>query len=531
MARPSSSTPGTRPVVLVILDGWGIGPEYPGNAISLADTPTMDMLSNTYPSTVLETSGLAVGLPEGQMGNSEVGHLNIGAGFVVYQWITRINRAIEVGEFHENETLVALFNHCRDYGRRLHCIGLIGDGGVHSHSDHMIATVSTARDHGLREVFVHAITDGRDTPPTSGRDYLEHLQDELRRIGTGRVVSVMGRYYAMDRDKRWDRTKRAYDTLTQWEGSTFTSAQAVLDVSYRNGTTDEFIQPAKVQPPGSSPVVIEPGDALFFTNFRADRGRQLVEALSLPDFLGFERPIILAGSILVATMTRYEEGLPVLVAFEPHDVEYPLARIISEAGLKQAHIAETEKYAHVTFFLNGGREKPFPGESRFLVPSPKVPTYDLQPEMSADQVADAVVEAIDSEQFGFIVVNFANGDMVGHTGDINAAVQAIGTVDRCLGEILNALGRHHGVALVTADHGNSEEMLDPATGATLTAHTTNVVPFILVTPDDHPLRHSKLRDGGSLPSIAPTVLSLLEIPIPEAMTSPSLLPSGAPVTK
>lgn len=516
-------SPSGHSVVLVILDGWGIAPPSPGNAVELADTPVMDRLMKEYPTTLLATSGLAVGLPEGQMGNSEVGHLNIGAGFTVYQWITRINQAIADGSFAENDALNTLIDHCHATGGRLHCLGLIGDGGVHSHADHMIATVKVAHERGLRRVAVHAITDGRDASPTAGKEHIRTLQDAFQRLGTGRIASVSGRYYAMDRDRRWDRTERAYDIMTTPDGPSFTSALAVLDASYAESITDEFVLPAHVVPPGAEPIVIEPGDAVFMVNFRADRARQIIHALTDRDFSGFDRRVDLSDGIEVGTMTRYEEGLPVLVAFEPHDVTLPLAKVISDAGLKQAHFAETEKYAHVTFFLNGGREEPFPGEVRKLIPSPRVATYDLKPEMSAIELTDEVVAAIRSKEYPFVVVNYANGDMVGHTGNIPAAIKAIETVDRCLGRVIDAVAETEGVAIVTADHGNSEQLLDLETGEPMTAHTLNPVPFVLVTPDDHPFRHAELRTGVSITSIAPTVLLLMGIQAPPSMTAPSVI--------
>jgi 2,3-bisphosphoglycerate-independent phosphoglycerate mutase len=514
------------PVVLVILDGWGIAPDGPGNAVAAANTPVMDALAKTYPYATLRTSGLVVGLPEGQMGNSEVGHLNIGAGFVVYQWITRIDQAIETGEFFKNPALVAAIDRCRDHGHQLHLIGLVGEGGVHSHSRHLRTLVSLAAGRGQVRTIIHAITDGRDTSPTSGLGFVRDVQDHCQRTGVGKIATVSGRYYAMDRDRRWERTQLAYDAMTAGTGPIFSSVGAAIEASYRAGVTDEFIVPCVIVPPGSRPATIEPGDGVILFNFRADRGRQIVQALSLPEFDGFERGVDLAPAVDVTTMTRYQEGLPVHIAFEPHDVEIPLARVVAEAGLTQFHTAETEKYAHVTFFINGGREEPFTGEVRSLIPSPKVATYDLQPEMSAPAVTAGVVEAVRSGGYGWIVVNFANGDMVGHTGSFPAAVTAIETVDRCLGEILVALHEVGGAAIVTADHGNSEEMIDPITGGVHTAHTTNPVPCILVTPENHPLRHALLREDGVLASIAPTILQLMGLAAPPAMTETSLILPG-----
>ncbi len=513
------------PVVLVILDGWGIGQDYPGNAVLAANTPTMDNLTSSYPTTQLLTSGKAVGLPEGQMGNSEVGHLNIGAGFVVYQWISRIDGAIEDESFLKNEALQTAIDHARDHGGILHLVGLIGEGGVHSHSRHLIALIEMAAARGLKRIDVHAITDGRDTAPNSGLGFVRDVQDRMQRLGVGRVATVSGRYYAMDRDKRWERTEKAYDAIVSSAGPRFTSAGAAIEASYRDGITDEFILPTVIEPPGSVYPGMQANDAMVFFNFRSDRGRQLTQAVAEPDFSGFERSRTVAADVPVTTLTRYQEGLPVAVAFLPQDVEQPLAAVVAAAGLKQYHSAETEKYAHVTFFINGGREDPFPGEDRRMSQSPKVATYDLQPEMSADDVADGVVAAIESGDYALIVVNFANGDMVGHTGVFEAAVKAIETVDRHLGRIIDALTVAGGVAIVTADHGNSEEMLNLETGAVMTAHTTNPVPCVLVVPEDDPLRRTTLRAGAPLSTLAPTILDLLGLERPAAMTTPGLLDS------
>lgn len=518
-----STANGTRPVVLVVLDGWGLGRDEPGNAVLAANSPVMDRLCRSYPSATLQTSGEAVGLPDGQMGNSEVGHLNLGAGFVVYQWITRIDHTIADGSFFQNERLTAAVDHARARGSTLHLIGLVGDGGVHSHSRHLVALVRLASERGLSAVKIHAITDGRDTSPTSGLDFVEDLERDLAELGVGAIATVSGRYYAMDRDKRWDRTRLAYEAMVDGLAPTASTAPEAISSSYQGGVTDEFIVPTAIVPPGTHASTIQPGDEIIIFNFRADRVRQITKALCLVDFDGFERRRTVAADCQVTTMTRYEEGLPVHVAFAPHDVERPVARVISDAGLRQFHCAETEKYAHVTFFFNGGREEPFPGEERILVPSPKVATYDLQPEMSARGVTDAVVKAVQSSEYGFVIVNYANGDMVGHTGFFAAAVTAIETVDACLGRIVEAVLAAGGVLLVTADHGNAEEMSDRETGGPMTAHTTNPVPIVLVTPDDHPLRRSTLRDGAVLCSVAPTIVELLGLQPPIAMVEPSML--------
>jgi 2,3-bisphosphoglycerate-independent phosphoglycerate mutase len=512
------------PVVLVILDGWGLAPDGPGNAVSLAETPVMDRLWQEYPHTTLKASGLDVGLPQGQMGNSEVGHLNIGAGYVVDQWITRIDKSIAEGKFGEESVLVDAIDRCKARGGALHLLGLIGDGGVHSHSDHLVALVAVAAVRGMKRVYVHAFTDGRDTSPTAAGDHIRYIQDHFQRMGVGRIVTVTGRYFAMDRDKRWDRTEAAYDAIVVGKGREFSSALACIDTWHREGVTDEFIPPSVIVPPGAEPIVIRPEDSAIFFNFRSDRGRQLSQALANPDFSGFERTVDLSESLDLLTMTHYMDELDATVIFEEKDIDLPLARVISEAGLTQLHVAETEKYAHVTFFLNGGREEPFAGEDRVLIPSPKVATYDLQPEMSAAGVCAAVVDAIEGGRYRFIVVNFANGDMVGHTGVIPAAVKAIETVDACLGQIVGAVHATWGTALVIADHGNAEEEIDPLTGGPMTAHTTNPVPCILVTPDSSDYRHIDLRSNAALSSVAPTILELLGLDPPSSMTSPSLFP-------
>lgn len=512
-----------RPVVLVILDGWGLGRDEPGNAVLAASTPVMDRLWATYPRATLRCSGEDVGLPAGQMGNSEVGHLNLGAGFIVYQWITRIDRAIADGSFFANTALIAAVDGCRERSSTLHLLGLIGDGGVHSHSRHLIALLRLARNRGLDRVCVHAFTDGRDTSPTSGLGFVAEIEAAIGQLGVGRIATVSGRYYAMDRDQRWDRTRLAYEVIVDGVGRTAPTATAAIEAAYAEGVTDEFIVPTVIADDRREPCRVQPGDGIVFFNFRADRARQLTMALALPDFDGFARSRVVAGACPVTTLTRYEEGLPVAVAFEPQDIVWPVARVISEAGLRQFHCAETEKYAHVTYFFNGGREEPFPGEDRRLVPSPKVATYDLQPEMSAPGVTDAVVAAIRSSRYAFIIVNYANCDMVGHTGVFAAAVKAVEAVDVGLGRIVEAVLAVGGVALVTSDHGNAEEMIDRATGGPMTAHTTNPVPVILVTPDDHPLRYTHLREDGILSAVAPTVLQLLGLPTPSDMTTPSLL--------
>ena len=509
-----------RPVVLVILDGWGIGRDEPGNAVLAASTPVMDRLLATYPNATLRTSGEEVGLPAGQMGNSEVGHLNLGAGFIVYQWITRIDKSIRDGDFFDNPALCRSIDGCLERGSTLHAMGLVSDGGVHSHTRHLVALLELAKRRGLHRVAVHAFTDGRDTPPHGGIDYVADLQTEMSALGVGSISTVSGRYYAMDRDRRWERTKLAYDAIAEGIGPRFQTAEAAISSAYAGGVTDEFIIPAII---GEESAPIQPGDAVVMFNFRSDRCRQFTEALCSPDFAGFERPRPLWQSVPVTTMTQYEKGLPVAVAFEPHDVTDPVAKVISEAGKTQFHCAETEKYAHVSFFFNGGREEPFPGEERVLVPSPKVATYDLQPSMSAPGITDVVVAAVESGRFDFVIVNFANCDMVGHTGVLSAAISAVETVDGCLGRVVAATLFAGGSLIVTADHGNAEEMIVRETGMPMTAHTTNPVPIVVGTPEDSPFRLATLRTDGILSSVTPTILKLMGIPAPPAMTTPPLI--------
>ena len=514
------------PVVLAILDGWGIGPDYPGNAIRAADTPTMDRLQLSYPATTLRCSGRDVGLPDGQMGNSEVGHLNLGAGFVVYQWITRIDSAIEDGSFFANPVLTGAIDHALERGTALHLMGLVSDGGVHSHQSHLNALLDLARRRELTRVYVHAFTDGRDTPPESSYAFLNEAMEHMRRIDTGRLATVSGRYYAMDRDKRWQRTERAYDAIVAGVGARARDPLAAIRASYEEHVTDEFIAPIVVEDAAGQPVgTVGDGDAVIFFNFRADRARQLTRAMTDPGFDGFPRTKA-PQHLYFATMTEYEKDFDVHVAFESQDIAWPIARVLSEGGLTQLHTAETEKYAHVTYFFNGGREEPFPGEERVLVPSPKVATYDLQPEMSALPLTDGLVAAIASDRFDFVIVNYANGDMVGHTGVFAAAVEAVETVDGCVRRLVDAVLARGGVALVTADHGNADEMLVPGTDEVWTAHTKNPVPFVVVAPDDTPLRHARLRSGGRLADVAPTILQILGITPPTDMTGTSLLDSG-----
>lgn len=502
-----------RPVALIILDGWGLREERENNAVALADTPVMDELWAHWPHSQLEASGEAVGLPRGLMGNSNVGHLNLGAGRIVYQDIVRISRAIADGSFFENEALVGAARRARERGGRLHLIGLVSDGGVHSSLEHLLALIELGRRQGV-ETVIHAFTDGRDTPPTSAGEYFARVRE-----AGGRIASVIGRYYAMDRDKRWDRTERAYRALVLGEGHWAPSPEAALEAAYARGQTDEFIEPVVITDAEGRPLPrIEPRDETVFFNFRADRARQLARALADPAFDAFRRPEGI-GPLPLTQMIEYDEEFPLPTAFPPQYLKETFGEVVARAGLRQLRIAETEKYAHVTYFFNGREETPFPGEERVLIPSPKVATYDLKPEMSAPEVTDRVVQEIESGRFDVVVLNFANPDMVGHTGVLEAAIRACATVDRCLGRVLAALRRQGGAALVLADHGNAEIMVDPETGEPHTAHTTSPVPCILV---DERYRGARLRDG-ILADAAPTLLETLGLEPPAAMTGRSLI--------
>lgn len=495
-------------MVLAILDGWGSGPAGPGNAIRLAQTPNLDALFGDYPHTELLCSGEAVGLLPGQMGDSNVGHLNIGAGRIVYQPLVRINQAIRADGLQSNPVLAELFQQAD--GHALHLLGLLSDGGVHSHSEHLFALLSLAKAHGLQRVFVHAFLDGRDVPPQSALRYLADLEQRMQKMGVGQIASVMGRFYAMDRDKRWDRVEAAYRVLVLGQGATAPSAAAAVQQAYDQGITDEFVPPTVLLPDG----LLRPQDAVLIWNYRADRARELMHALTDPEFSGWQRgeplPIHLAG------MMQYEVGYPMPFAIPAQDLSATLGEVVSQAGRRQLRVAETEKYAHVTFFLNGGREQPFAGEDRVLVPSPQVVTYDLQPEMSADQIMQELLPRL--SEYDLIVVNFANLDMVGHTGVLPAAIAAVETVDRCVGRLVTAVRALGGALVLTADHGNAEQMINPETGEPHTAHTGNPVPCLVLAPGV-----DRLRSAGILADIAPTVLQLLQLPQPPAMTGRSLV--------
>ncbi|HXT38200.1 MAG TPA: 2,3-bisphosphoglycerate-independent phosphoglycerate mutase [Chloroflexota bacterium] len=520
-------------VCLIILDGFGYREETAGNAIAAAATPTFDRIWREYPHTLLQASGRAVGLPTGMMGNSETGHMNMGAGRIVLQKLTQISRRIEDGTFFDNPALAGAIAHARERGTRLHLLGLIGPGGVHAYDEHLLAILHLARSKGLDEVFVQAILDGRDTPPQSAEGYIEKLNREMAGLPAGTIATVSGRYYAMDRDKRWDRTAAAYQAMVAGEGPRADSPEGAISAAYAAGTTDEFIMPTVITRDGQPVATIGDGDAVIFFNFRGDRPRQLTRAFVQPDFSGFDRGEPLRDLYFV-TLAEYEKGVPVVVAFPPEaladPIEISLAEVVSNLGMRQLHVAETEKYAHVTYFINGGHEEPFPGEDRVLVPSQKVATYDLAPEMSAAGVAQAVIDRlVDDAPPALVIMNFANCDMVGHSGMLEPTIRAVETVDQCLGRVLAAVEAAGGVAIVTADHGNAEMMVDPETGSPHTAHTTNPVPCVLVAPDTLPaLRQVALRDGGVLGDISPTILVLLGAPQPAAMKARSLLADYEP---
>jgi 2,3-bisphosphoglycerate-independent phosphoglycerate mutase len=504
------------PLCLIVMDGYGLAEPGPANAITSARTPELDALFERYPHTRLTASGEAVGLPDGQMGNSEVGHLNIGAGRVVYQELTRINKAIEDGSFFENETLDAAVDAAIADGRAVHFLGLLSDGGVHSHRDHLYALLRLAQRRGATRVYVHCFLDGRDVPPDSGLGFIDDLDAFLAEEGAGRIATVMGRYYAMDRDNRWERVEKAWRAMVLGEGVDFPGAHQVVAASYAAGVTDEFVLPAVVAQEGVPIGTIQDGDAVVFFNFRPDRAREITRALVDPEFIGFERPI--TPQTRFVCLTEYDPSIPAPVAFAKDLPRCVLADVLSEAGLRQLHIAETEKYAHVTFFLNGGAEAPKEGEERVLVPSPKVATYDLKPDMSAFEVTDELVRAIREGRADVYIVNYANCDMVGHTGVFGAAVAAVEAVDACVGRVVRAVRELGGVALVTADHGNAEQMVEADGVSPFTAHTPADVPLIVV--DDHV---RALADRGILADVAPTTLSLLGIEPPQEWTGRSLL--------
>lgn len=501
----------------MILDGYGLNACTKGNAIAEAQTPVMDELMRTYPFVKGNASGMAVGLPDGQMGNSEVGHLNMGAGRIVYQELTKITKSIADGDFFENPALKEACRRVREQGSALHLMGLVSDGGVHSHMTHIDGLLELARRENIERVYVHCFLDGRDTPPASGRDFVEQLEAKMKEMSVGEVASVSGRYYAMDRDNRWDRVERAYRALVYGEGATYASASEGIEASYKAEKTDEFVEPFVVVKDGKAVGTIGDQDSVIFFNFRPDRARELTRVFCADTFDGFERGT--QPATYFVTFTEYDVTIPnKQVAFEKEEITNTLGEYIAKLGLKQARIAETEKYAHVTFFFNGGVEEPNAGEERILVKSPKVATYDLKPEMSAYEVCDRLVGAVESGHYDLIIINFANPDMVGHTGVEPAAIRAIEAVDACVGRTVEALKKADGQMFLCADHGNAEQLIDPQTGEPFTAHTTNPVPFILINADEK----YGLREGGCLADIAPTLLELMGLEQPKEMTGTSL---------
>ncbi|KMT20800.1 2,3-bisphosphoglycerate-independent phosphoglycerate mutase [Clostridium cylindrosporum] len=502
--------------MLLILDGYGIRNEEKGNAVVDAKKPNLDKYFNTYPKTFLNASGLSVGLPEGQMGNSEVGHLNIGAGRVIYQELTRINKEISEGGFFKNEALLKAIDYSRRNNSSIHLMGLLSDGGVHSHIDHLKALLKLCKEEGLTKVYVHGFLDGRDVPPQSALEYVESLESYIKEVGVGSIATISGRYYAMDRDNRWERVQKAYDAMVKSEGPTFDSAAKAIESSYKDKVLDEFVVPSVIVKDGSPVASISNKDSVIFFNFRPDRAREITRALTERNFDGFKSDYI---ETYFVSMTQYDKSFKNLnIAYKPENIENTLGETLSKKGKRQLRIAETEKYAHVTFFFNGGVETPYQGEDRILVPSPKVATYDMQPEMSAGEVTERVLKEISEGIYDFILLNFANPDMVGHTGDLDAAIKAVETVDECTGKIVEAILQNGGAVYITADHGNAEQMIDPENGEAFTAHTINKVPFVVIGEGD-----VHLREDGKISDIAPTILNFMELDVPVEMTGESLL--------
>ncbi|MBP3037934.1 2,3-bisphosphoglycerate-independent phosphoglycerate mutase [Bacillaceae bacterium Marseille-Q3522] len=505
------------PVALIILDGFGFRKERKGNAVAQAKKPNFDRFWNQYPHSLLTASGEAVGLPEGQMGNSEVGHLNIGGGRIVYQSLTRVNIAIREGQFAKNETLVAAMNHAKEKGKSLHLFGLLSDGGVHSHIQHLYALLRLAKETGLTKVYIHAYLDGRDVGPQTAEKYINETEAKIKEYGVGEFASISGRYYSMDRDKRWDRVEKSYRAMAYGEGPSYSNPHEVIADNYKNGIFDEFVIPSVIKKENGEPVAtIEDEDAVIFYNFRPDRAIQISNAFTNEDFRGFDRGENHPKNLYFVCLTHFSETVKGYVAFKPTNLDNTIGEVISQNGLTQLRIAETEKYPHVTFFMSGGREEEFPGEKRILINSPKVATYDLKPEMSAYEVTDALLKEIEADHFDAIILNFANPDMVGHSGMLEPTIKAIEAVDECLGKVVDLILEKGGSAIITADHGNSDEVVT-LEGKPMTAHTTNPVP-IIVTKDV-----GELRDDGILGDLAPTMLELLGLPQPKEMTGKSLI--------
>ncbi len=504
-----------KPYALIIMDGYGVNDRHDGNAIYAAKTPNMDKYLKECPHSIVHASGMDVGLPDGQMGNSEVGHTNIGAGRIVYQELTRITKSIDDGDFFKNPALLGAIENCKKNNSALHFAGLLSNGGVHSHNKHLYGLLRLAKENGIENVHVHCFMDGRDVPPRSGAGFVEELVSQIRQIGVGDIATVMGRYYAMDRDNRWERVEKAYNAMVLGEGNTCESAVTAMNESYNNDVTDEFVVPTVIVKDGAPVGKIQENDSVIFFNFRPDRAREITRTIVDPDFSGFDRKFF---KTYYVCMTQYDATMPnVEVAFKPESLSNTFGEYISKKGLRQLRIAETEKYAHVTFFFNGGVEQVYDGEDRALINSPKVATYDLQPEMSAPEVTDEVVKRIESGEYDVVVLNFANCDMVGHTGVFEAAVKAVETVDECLGRVVDAILKMGGKALITADHGNADQMVNYETGGPFTAHTTNVVPLVLIGDGAKELKNGRLAD------LAPTMLDLMGLEKPSEMTGESLL--------
>ncbi|CAH8768085.1 2,3-bisphosphoglycerate-independent phosphoglycerate mutase [Paenibacillus dendritiformis] len=506
-----------RPVALIIMDGFGLRNVTEGNAVAQAKKPNYDRYMNTYPHTTLTACGEAVGLPEGQMGNSEVGHLNIGAGRIVYQDLTRITKSIREGDFFENETLLGAVKHAKENGTALHLYGLLSDGGVHSHIDHTLAMLEMAAKSGLTKVYVHAFLDGRDVAPDSAIGYIERLQAKIDELGVGRIATVQGRYYAMDRDKRWERTEKSYRAMVYGDGPRYRDPLQAVKESYEQSVFDEFVMPTVIVDENNEPVgLVRDNDAVVFSNFRPDRAIQLSQVFTNEDFRGFDRGDHYPKSLYFVCLTLFAETVGGFVAYKPKELDNTLGEVLVQHGKKQLRIAETEKYPHVTFFFSGGRDVELPGEKRVLIASPKVATYDLKPEMSAYEVAEAAVREIESDVHDTIILNFANPDMVGHSGKLEPTIKAVEATDECMGRVVEAVLAKGGVCLITADHGNADMVFDEE-GRPFTAHTTNPVPFIVTAKD------VELREGGILADIAPTILDLMQLPKPEEMTGTSLI--------
>ena len=505
-----------KPVMLMILDGFGINENTDGNAIKLAKTPNIDQLMKKYPTTEMYTSGLKVGLPEGQMGNSEVGHTNIGAGRIVYQELTKITKSIEDGDFFTIPEFTEAIENCKKYSSKLHILGLLSDGGVHSHIRHLYGLLEMAKRRDFEDVYVHCFLDGRDTPPASAEGYITQLEEKMKEKQIGKIASLSGRFYAMDRDKRWERVKKCYDALVKGEGNKSQSATIAIEDSYQKEVFDEFVEPTIICN-GENPIAtINEHDSVIFFNFRPDRAREITRAIVDPNFNEFETQKMETDFVC---FTSYDETMPnVKIAFKKEPLINTFGEVVSKNGLTQLRIAETEKYAHVTFFFNGGEEKQYPGEDRILIPSPKVETYDMKPEMSAYEVTENVLNAINSDKYNAIILNYANPDMVGHTGSLPAAIKAVEAIDECVGKVVEAILAHHGTLIITADHGNCEQMIDYTTGEPHTAHTTNPVPLILVSEDNN----LKIK-SGKLADLAPTLLEILGIEKPAEMTGESIL--------